>query len=191
MKNLVLVLVLLVSGIGFSQTNHKGYSEVTVLPTITKKERDSLKKIAAQPIDLKKVEDELVDMINDYRVENGLQPLQRHSLLDSAAHFQSSYMAESGDVTHYNPSVNMENSDRRVTKYMGKTSKYIVENASSKSIYFNVVRENKTVAESIFIGWKSSVDHNKILLYKDTNLVGVSITRNGDKVYSVFDSAKY
>ncbi len=74
---------------------------------------------------------------------------------------------------------------------MGKTSKYIVENASSKSIYFNVIRVNKSVAESIFDGWKGSVAHNQILLYADTNLVGISIKRNGDKVYSVFDSAKY
>ena len=186
MKNLMLVLVLLVSGLGYSQKP----SKVTQLPTITKKVRDSLKKIAAQPIDLSVVEVELIEMINDYRVENGLHPLERHPLLDSAARFQSTYMCSVDDATHYNPEKGMENSDKRVTKFMGKTSKYIVENSSNRSIYLSL-RQNQELVENIFNGWRNSVGHNKVLLYPYTNLIGLSLVRLGDRIYSVMDSAKY
>ena len=186
MKNLMLVLVLLVSGLGYSQKP----SKVTQLPTITKKVRDSLKKIAAQPIDLSVVEVELIEMINDYRVENGLNRLERHPLLDSSARFQSTYMSSIGESTHKNSTKGMETTGKRVTKFMGKTSKYIAENSGNFSIYMGCIRQNRSISERNFDGWRESHYHNLILLSKEVNYIGLSLVRDGDRIYTVMDVIK-
>ena len=182
----MVLLVVLVSGLGYSQE----YSKVIVLPTITKKERDSLKKIAAQPIDLAAAEEELIKLINDYRVENGLNKLERHPLLDSAARYQATYMSKIGESTHQNSTKDMETSTKRVTKFMGKTSKFIAENSGNFSIYMSCVRENITVSERNFNGWRDSHYHNQILLSNEVNHIGLSLVRDGDRIYTVMDVVK-
>lgn len=103
--------------------------------------------------------DEIFRLLNEYRVENGLNALQKTEALDAAARtraLECSYL-----FSHDRP-----NSSSCFTAF---PSGYIGCGENIAAGYYN--------AAAVMAGWKSSPGHNANMLTSDFNYVGVSLFR--------------
>ncbi len=91
----------------------------------------------------KGIEVEILELINDYRLNQGLNPLQNMGIIKSQAHNHTAYMLEQNNISHDN-------------FYLRKS--YLVSNAGA-----NVVSENVaygyTNAQSVVNAWLNSDGH--------------------------------
>jgi len=147
----------------------------------------TLPRVAAAPtpaptgVNLAAQEKRLLDLINAYRVKNGLRPLTVDARLTAAARYQANYMARTGhydhvdldgrtladrvDAAHYSFSYVAENIhlyDPRVRRTLGVDRDF----APSQ------------MADYFFEGWKASPPHNENLLSNVVVNVGVALAQD-------------
>ncbi|AUC81629.1 CAP domain-containing protein [Lacinutrix sp. Bg11-31] len=91
----------------------------------------------------KEIEIEIMELINAYRIEQGLNALSNHDLVKSQAYSHSSYMVEENNVSHVN--------------FYSRKS-FLVNNAGASVVTENVAFGFKS-AQSVVNAWINSVDH--------------------------------
>jgi uncharacterized protein YkwD len=103
-------------------------------------------------------EQELLNCINQYRIEKGLTPLSFDMTLSKTAKTHSQYMAKNNVLNHADFNDRFRQCKRSLC----------VEN----------VGWNYTTPESQFKAWKNSQDHNKNMLNKRIRRAGISKVRS-------------
>lgn len=124
----------------------------------------------ALAVDYGSDEVEFVQLLNDYRVANGLEPLLVSDMLSEASERHSSDMAKYGFVSHYTRSgsdwfpLGSSPWDRMAA------SGYTFNTAKGENI-----AAGQTTATEVFQAWKESPDHNANMLCADFTVVGVAL----------------
>lgn len=93
----------------------------------------------------KVIEIEIVELINDYRLSMGLNPLNNMKLIKSQAYSHTDYMIEHDNVSHDN-------------FYQRKT--YLINNAGANKVSENVAY-GFTTAQSVVNAWLNSPGHRE------------------------------
>lgn len=107
-------------------------------------EDDTLKAIeVSNAPQAKQIEIEIMEIINDYRINEGLNPLQYHSVVKAVAYTHTDYMIEANNVSHDN-------------FYLRKQS--LQANASADLVSENVAYGFNS-AESVVNAWLNSPSH--------------------------------
>lgn len=112
-------------------------------------------------------------LINAYRKQKGLRPLQLNSKLTLAAKLHSRDLAQWDRISHYGS----DGSDPwdRVAK-TGFSAKLAAENVGTGQI----------TVEEVMKGWKKSPGHNKNLLLKDATHMGIALVRDPKTEFKTF-----
>jgi uncharacterized protein YkwD len=173
MKKLFLVFSVFTFNVLFSQNN---------VTQITYQQHVDAKAKSTSIFDYKAYESSVIARINEYRIQNGLSALVFDSALYLAADYQSIYMSNINEVTHYNETPGMSGITQRVEFFMNRAVKVIAECSTNSSLYSNFIK-NIPHDQSIFELWKNSKPHNNILLRTDITKIAVSISRNGNYEY--------
>lgn len=111
-----------------------------------------------------KIESEILDLVNEYRIENNLSSLKLLNIISNIANEHTNYMITTGDVSH-------ANFGDRVSKLM--------KNAGAKQVSENVAFGFST-AESALNGWLHSPEHKKIIENPDLTHFGISTDSNSE-----------
>jgi uncharacterized protein YkwD len=113
------------------------------------------------------------DLINAYRKENGLKPLQLNATLTSAAKGHSRDLAKWDRISHFGS--DGSNPWDRV-KRSGYNAKLAAENVGTGQITF----------EEVLKGWKDSPGHNKNLLLSDATHMGIALVHEKKTEFKTF-----
>ena len=167
MKNLMLVLVLLVSGLSFSQSSIND----TILEQPYRNDT-----ITNDFFDVETINSIMIELINDYRVENGLEPFIVDTLLMRFSNRHAKWMAETRIYCH--------TSDKR-TPYWGDHRK---ENFAENCMVHNTIYlwdTHKSKSENILTAWLLSSGHRRNILDPNCKYIGVGsfqkMTTEGQK----------
>ena len=121
----------------------------------------------------------LVQLINNYRVQHGLEPLKVSPILTKAAQAHSEDMAKRNYFGHYTPE-GKSPVDRVVAAgYMNW--KCVGENIAA----------GYTSPEAVFEKWKSSPGHNSVMLDPCFKEIGVGIAENPNSTYKIYWTADF
>jgi uncharacterized protein YkwD len=113
------------------------------------------------------------DIINQYRVENGLKPLKLHAELTAAAKTHSRDLSKWDRISHYGS--DGSNPWDRV-KRTGFKARLAAENVGTGQIDFKEVMK----------GWKESPGHNKNLLLSDAEYMGIALVQDPKTEFKSF-----
>ncbi|TDQ25823.1 CAP domain-containing protein [Tenacibaculum caenipelagi] len=91
----------------------------------------------------KSIEADILDLINDYRVNNGFSSLSKLQVIKSQTNNHTNYMVEKNEVSH---------------DFFYQRKEYLVENANAVSVAENVAYGYST-AESVVSAWIKSDGH--------------------------------
>lgn len=91
----------------------------------------------------KTIEIEILELINNYRINEGLEPLNNHNIIKSVAYTHTDYMVETDNVSHDN-------------FFQRKNS--LIDNASATKVSENVAYAFSS-AESVVNAWINSEGH--------------------------------
>jgi len=176
MKKLVVVLAVAFSGIVFSQN-------VETRPMVSKTFFDSIKLLVKNTINFDLVNNELIKLINEYRIKNKLNTVIFDSALYKATQLQSLYMSKTKIFSHDNPGNGLFGFDDRIIKLNGKYDFKSINNivvggeCIVKTSVFLSYFDNVSFAKKIFKLLKNSTSHNKILLDKHATRIASSVSR--------------
>ena len=110
-------------------------------------------------------ERQFLNILNNYRRQNGVHPLTMNRHLITAARWHSDVMKKTGNVSHVIPQHPYgENVYDRAPR-AGYEGNGIGENIAFKSTGFN--------PQEVFMAWKKSAGHNKQMLDPDWYVIGV------------------
>jgi uncharacterized protein YkwD len=114
-----------------------------------------------------------LSIVNRYRQENGLGPLELHPKLKQAASAHAQDLADHDRISHFGS----DGSDpwERVQR-AGFEPKVAAENVGTGQLTFG----------ELFREWKRSPDHNSNLLLPDATHMGVAVVRNPDTQFKTF-----
>jgi len=116
-------------------------------------------------------EQAFLQLINTYRQQNGLQPLNLSPTLTTAAELHSQDMADKNYFSH--------------TSLDGRT--YVQRIRGAGYTYDTWLGENiaagYSTAEAVFNGWKSSPPHNTNMLRPEFNVIGIGRAYNASSNY--------
>lgn len=122
-----------------------------------------------------KLDSLIITNINEYRISLGLSTVSFDSIAFKAASVQSDTMMYKGYVGHNNYGKFKTLFDRytffggEVKNYkVGEVCNFVPINAKNYSNYLN------KIAIEVVNSWKSSNDHNSVLIDPDYNFIGVS-----------------
>jgi len=183
MKKVFLVFSVVVSSFVQAQTKititRSGHTD-----TISSADLSSAFQKTQIAIDIHVIESDVINLINQHRLKNGLSALIYDSTLYPAAAFQSRYMLSIDSVTHYNSAPNLHTPGDRVNFYK-KNTKYKGECCNGNSLA-TCYLQNIKPADEIFITWKNSKPHNYVLLLSNCTHISVAISQNvkTGKLYS-------
>jgi len=112
-------------------------------------------------------------LVNDYRQQNGLQPVALHPQLETAAEAHAEDLAAHDRISHFGS----DGSDpwERVER-TGFNAKVAAENVGTGQLTFG----------ELFREWKRSPDHNSNLLMPDATHMGVAVVRKPDTQFKTF-----
>lgn len=113
------------------------------------------------------------DLINSYRKEKGLKPLRLDPALTNAAKAHSRDLAKWDRISHYGS--DGSNPWDRV-KRTGYNARLAAENVGTGQL---------DIAE-VFKGWQESPGHNKNLLLKDAEHMGIALVTDGKTEFKTF-----
>jgi uncharacterized protein YkwD len=110
-------------------------------------------------------------LINDYRVQNGLSPLQLSVALTKSSDWMSTDMATTGNFSHTDtqgrdPSARMEAFGYDTSNWWGE----------------NIAGGNAT-AQATFTQWKNSPGHNANMLGANYKVIGIARVQNPSSAY--------
>ncbi|SHI87585.1 CAP domain-containing protein [Algibacter luteus] len=111
----------------------------------------------------KSIEVEILELINNHRLSEGLNPLQEMDIVKSVAFSHTDYMVDNDEVSHHN---------------FYTRSNYLKSNAGAKSVSENVAFGYSS-AESVVRAWIKSEAHKENLEGDYTNF-DVSAEKNAD-----------
>ncbi len=112
-------------------------------------------------------------MINDYRKQNGLKPLKLNASLTEAAKNHSRDLAKWDRISHFGS--DGSNPWDRV-KRTGYNAKLAAENVGTGQVTIDEVMK----------GWKDSPGHNKNLLLKDAEHMGIALVHEPKSEFKTF-----
>jgi len=113
------------------------------------------------------------ELINAYRAQNGLRPLQVNPQLNEAARIHAQDLASNDRISHYG-SDGSDTWDRvRRTGYQARLTAE------------NVGTGQRSLSE-VFRGWQKSADHNKNLLLRDAREMGIAMVHDPDTQFKTF-----
>ncbi|GGK50653.1 MULTISPECIES: CAP domain-containing protein [Flavobacteriaceae] len=110
------------------------------------------------------IEDEILNLVNQYREEQGLTTLSRLNFISSVAKTHTSYMVEVGKVNH-------DNFPERHEK--------LVNNAQAISVGENVAYGYNS-GESVVKAWLNSPSHKEIIEDKTFTHFGISTEKDAN-----------
>lgn len=113
------------------------------------------------------LESEIVNLINDYRSENGLSTLNVLNIVSFEAGTHSNYMVQVGEVNHDNFTVRTQ---------------YLIANANAKNVSENVAYGYNS-AESVVNAWLNSPSHKEILTNPTFTDFGISTKIDSEGKY--------
>ncbi|WP_298368525.1 CAP domain-containing protein [uncultured Lutibacter sp.] len=111
-----------------------------------------------------KIETDILNLVNDYRLKNNLATLQTLNIISTVADEHTSYMIETGDISH--------------AHFADRASK-LMKNAGAKEVSENVAYGFST-AESALKGWLNSDEHRKIIENPNFTHFGISSESNDE-----------
>ena len=158
MKNLMLVLVLLVSGIGFGQNNV--YSDVNFYPNVKTDHlqyADSV--ISREFYDVETYRELLILYINEERRLNNLSPLVKDDELMNFAQKHTDWMCKTGKYQH-----------------SGENIKEVIRHGKYSSC--TVYAHHALHAQNCVRAWMSSPGHRKHLLDPNLTKIGAGYNQN-------------
>jgi uncharacterized protein YkwD len=112
-------------------------------------------------------------LINAYRAQNGLGPVQLSPLLESAALAHSRDLAQSDRISHYG-SDGSDSWDR--VRRVGYEARVTAENVGTGQ---------RSLSE-VFRGWQNSPDHNANLLLPDAEEMGIAMVNEPNTQFKTF-----
>jgi uncharacterized protein YkwD len=153
MKKLMFILVLLVSGLGFSQDSLND----TILEQPYRNDT-----ITEELFDAETINSIMIELINDYRVENGLEPFIVDTLLMRFSNRHAKWMAETRIYCH--------TSDKR-TPYWTDHRK---ENFAENCMMYETIQwdTHLTMTESVVGSWIMSSPHKRNILDPNYKYIG-------------------
>lgn len=113
------------------------------------------------------------DLINGYRKQNGLKPLQINAALTAAAKAHSRDLAKWDRISHFGS--DGSNPWDRV-KRSGYNARLAAENVGTGQVSF----------EEVLKGWKDSPGHNKNLLLSDAEQMGIALVHEPKTEFKTF-----
>lgn len=136
-----------------------------------------------------RLEKKVFEIVNEYRDSLGLQELKWDTVCQKAAGFQSTYLkSANGLLSHKNPNKGFETPSDRYKKAGGVVKKQEIKEewtlSSSVGEIIDMLNKNyKTsdgsyedkLAKEIFMLWKSSKEHNKIMTDPAMKCAGCSV----------------
>ena len=177
MKNLMLVLVLLVSGIGYSQDHcFCDFVRSRSTKTYEFKDQSHLMEYLRFNDSLRKnfngvvVEDSILFLINKDRISNNLTTLVRDTILDKASELQSKYCANNSITTHDNP-IEGDFQDRG-RKFGLKYE--VVTNMTLEIVY----TKQKSPAQLVVCNFLLSKGHTYAIRDPENTKCGISVHRS-------------
>lgn len=120
-------------------------------------------------------EAELLRLLNDYRVDNGLNALEYREDLAASARYKSNAMLQFDYFDHNNP--NFENRGFDYLLWDVFNLKYTVIGENLASVGKSGPFSNLEAAE-LFEGWKKSPGHNAQMLNPDHRYIGIGVVRS-------------
>jgi uncharacterized protein YkwD len=131
----------------------------------------------------------LIELINAYRAEEGLSRLRSNSSLTAAAQGHASYMARTGNYSHFGPKGQTLGDRARAAGY---AFHFVGENihqydpASGRTMGVDRHYSLSELPEFFLDGWKASPSHDENLLYPDVEDIGVAFARSSSgMIYAV------
>jgi len=112
-------------------------------------------------------------LINDYRKQHGLKPLKLNTALTEAAKLHSRDLAKWDRISHYGS--DGSNPWDRV-KRVGYNAKVAAENVGTGQV--NI--------EEVLKGWEASPGHNKNLLLRDAEHMGIALVQDPRTEFKTF-----
>lgn len=122
----------------------------------------------------------VVELINEYRAQNGLQPVALSQTVTAAAEHHSTSMAQNGYFTHdltpegISWSQNMTNHGYTYNAYRGE-----------------ILAGGQSTAQQAFDGWRNSPTHNSVMLGKEFNVIGIGLVYDPNSTYKYYWSADF
>ncbi len=155
-------------------TNYSNINEIPQPKTLTD---NDLKQISANNLTKYNSQiQELVSMVNNYRISNNLYPLEYNNILSLAAEHRATESAYSdwnmtgytsdGTMHHYRPNFESASSVFELYNLSGNFGE-------------NYARYFPSCAEAIE-GWKNSKTHNALMLSNNYNYIGVGIAQDAE-----------
>jgi uncharacterized protein YkwD len=133
--------------------------------------------------DYSPAEIETLRLINDYRQENGLEPLLLSDRLSTAAahyaHDMAKYDAYSVPEPHISGPTDYYFKGATLTDRMNKEGYYA-------SRYGENIAAGQETAENVFEAWRDSPPHNAMMLNAEMRVVGVGLVENPGTSYEEF-----
>ncbi|GEM_PF-1091495 len=118
----------------------------------------------------KNLEEEILLLLNAYRIENGLKELLLKEDLISSARYKSESMLQHDYFAHYNPHLEYIPFGDLMNFIFG----YTHYTKKGENLFANMGSEAVS-AQVIFEGWKNSPSHNKAMLDPEYIYVGVGV----------------
>ena len=117
----------------------------------------------------------ILKRLNDYRVENGLKPLELRADLTQSAKYKSLAMLQYDYFSHDNLNLGGKSFDYLIWDVLKLSYTSIGENLAFVG---NSSQMNQIEAEELFLGWKNSPAHNEQMLNPYHQYVGIGVVRS-------------
>jgi uncharacterized protein YkwD len=187
MKKLMVLLVVLVSGLGYSQENPAKMLEKNPKSYKFKPEDfRNLNSFYEKGVNRDSVVIEVFKIFNEYRRYVGVHELVYDTTLQKVADIQSKYCLSIGESTHIqenNPS--MKTPPMRLKSVDPKGRIKFVGEISSRDNYKSTITRNRTISQNILDLFYFSTSHKKIIESTEATKIGISIHIDGSEIFTV------
>jgi len=123
------------------------------------------------------VEARVVALVNDFRAEHGLKPLEREPRLDQAAQYFGGYMADRGTLEH------MADGSTPAARVRARGYAYCVIAENIAYEYSSRGFTAERLARAFVEGWQDSPTHRANMLDAAVTQTGLGIARSGRGEY--------
>ena len=186
MKNLMLVLVLLVSGIGYSQENPAKSLDRQGTYHMTREDIRNSNEWIVKELDGDSLSQEVFKIFNEYRRYVGVHELVFDTTLQKAADIQSKYCLSIHESTHIqknNPT--MKTPPMRLSSVDPKGVIDFVSEISSKNNHRFTISSKRTLSQYILDLFYFSESHRNIIESSEATKIGIAIYKGGSRFYVV------
>ncbi|SNR33450.1 Cysteine-rich secretory protein family protein [Lutibacter agarilyticus] len=121
-------------------------------------------KVANENVEYSKIELDILELVNEYRISKQLNSLEQLNIISSVAETHTTYMAEVGKVSHDNFQLRHQQ---------------LVKNAKAKLVGENVGFGYNT-AKDIFNAWLDSEPHRLVIEKPNYTHFGISTEQNSE-----------